>query len=89
MLKIKTKFDNKIINKCPAKILATNRTIRVIGRIKFLVTSIKNNKKVKIKGVPSGIKWERVFLGELKIENIIIINHIVKEVKNIILTCEE
>ena len=50
---------NKWINKCPAIIFATNRTERVIGRIKFLTNSIKTKNGAKKKGLPSGTRWAK------------------------------
>lgn len=58
-------MESKIIKRCPARMLATNRTIKVIGRIIFLTNSIKKSKKVKGRGVPSGIKWNKNFFKEL------------------------
>ena len=46
-----------LISKCPATILAANRTDNVIGRIKFLTNSIKIIKGIKAPGVPEGTKW--------------------------------
>ena len=40
-------LDNRIISRCPAKILATSRTVKVIGRIIFLTISIINKNQVK------------------------------------------
>lgn len=42
--------------RCPATMLAANRTDRVIGRIKFLTSSIITIKGIRAVGVPSGIK---------------------------------
>lgn len=85
----KTNLERRDISKWPARILATSRTIRVIGRIKFLISSIKKSKKVKGKGVPSGIKWYKDLFIELIKEKIIILDQILNEKKNMILTWEE
>lgn len=55
-----------LISKCPATILAANRTERVIGRIKFLTSSIKTMRGISILGVPAGTKWLRNLLKALK-----------------------
>lgn len=47
----------RTMSKCPAIILAANRTARVIGRIKALIVSIKTINGIKAVGVPCGIKW--------------------------------
>lgn len=69
--------------------MATKRTIRVKGRIKFLTNSIKKRRKVKGKGVPSGIKCERNLLGKLIKLNKILVTQVVRERNNITLTCDE
>lgn len=51
---------NNEINRCPAIILAANRTDKVIGRIIFLVVSINTMKDESIIGVPLGTKWENI-----------------------------
>jgi len=45
---------NRCIKRCPAVILATNRTDSVIGRIKFLIISIKTIIGIKAVGDPIG-----------------------------------
>lgn len=42
--------------KCPATILAASRTLKVRGRIKFLINSIITIKGISAKGVPNGTK---------------------------------
>jgi hypothetical protein len=42
--------------RCPATILAVKRTERVIGRIRFLMVSIKTIKNDSPIGVPSGTR---------------------------------
>lgn len=46
----------KVINKCPATILAANRTDKVIGRIILLTISISTINGIKTPGVPKGTK---------------------------------
>lgn len=48
---------NKHNNKWPAVILAINRTLRVSGRIIFLIASIKTINLISATGVPLGTKW--------------------------------
>jgi len=47
---------NKCISRCPAVMFATNRTDRVIGRIKFLTISIKIITGIRNVGDPTGTK---------------------------------
>lgn len=56
------RFPNNVINKCPAIILAVNRTVKVIGRIIFLIVSIHTINGIKIKGVPWGTKCLNMWL---------------------------
>lgn len=51
---------NKVINKCPAIILAVNRTAKVPGRIILLIVSINTIKGIRIFGVPCGIIWVNI-----------------------------
>jgi len=55
------KFPNSESSRCPATMLAVNRTDRVIGRIKLLVISISTIKFISIDGVPIGTKWIIIF----------------------------
>lgn len=48
---------NNVINKCPAIMLAVNRTARVPGRIILLIVSIKTINGIRMGGVPWGIMW--------------------------------
>jgi hypothetical protein len=47
----------KLIKRCPATMLAARRTDNVIGRIKFLTSSIITIRGIKAPGVPVGTKW--------------------------------
>jgi len=51
---------SNVINKCPAIILAVNRTDNVIGRIKLLVVSIRTINEANIIGEFIGTKWENI-----------------------------
>lgn len=46
----------------PATTFAAKRTVKVIGRIKVLINSIKKSKIVIGNGEPSGIQWEKNIL---------------------------
>lgn len=54
-------FPNNVKIKCPAIILADNRTESVIGRIIFLIVSIHTINGIKILGVPFGTRWENIW----------------------------
>jgi len=49
----------RAIKRCPATILAANRTDRVIGRISLLTISIITIKGINATGVPRGTKCEK------------------------------
>jgi len=68
-------FPNKVINKCPAIILAVSRTANVPGRIIFLIVSIQTIKGIKIPGVPWGIRWQNIWFVLLIHPYIINDNH--------------
>ena len=58
--------SNKISIKIwPEIILAVNRTDKVRGRIIILIISIKIKKGAKILGLPKGVKWVIIMLGNL------------------------
>lgn len=60
----------KLINKCPATILAARRTDSVIGRMKFLTSSIIIIRGMSTSGVPEGTKWTKNLLIAFKINPI-------------------
>lgn len=65
-------LPNKVSNKCPAIMLAANRTARVPGRITFLTVSINTINGISAAGVPKGTKWANmccVWLNHPKIIN--------------------
>lgn len=49
-------FPRRVISKCPAIKFAVSRTHNVIGRIKFLVNSIRTINLMRATGVPWGTK---------------------------------
>jgi len=67
---------------------AINRIDKVIGRIIFLVNSIKTRAGVKVIGDPSGTRWVRNLFNLLYKEYIIILSHIVKPIGNTIVIWE-
>jgi len=79
---INAKFLKSLINKCPATILADNRTERVIGRIKFLISSIITIKFIRAVGVPVGTMWIIIFFELFTHPNNIIESHIIIAVVN-------
>lgn len=50
-------FPKSVNKRCPAIILAANRTANVPGRIIFLIVSIQTINGIRIEGVPCGTKW--------------------------------
>lgn len=63
-------FLIKEINRCPAIILAVRRIVKVQGRIKFLIDSIRTIKGINILGVLWGIIWLNInllFFNQLKV----------------------
>ena len=62
-------MEHSTRRRCPAIILAANRTARVIGRIRDLIISMQTINGTKTIGVPSGTRWaitEEKFLTRLK-----------------------
>lgn len=47
-------FPRRDMSKCPAIMFAVSRTHNVIGRIKFLTSSIRTMKFIRAPGVPCG-----------------------------------
>jgi len=81
------KFLNKLISKCPATMLADSRTDNVIGRIKFLISSINTIKFINMFGVPTGTMWVTTFFVLFTNPKIIIDNHILIAVENEMAIC--
>lgn len=73
-------LDNRDINKCPATMLAVNRTDKVIGRIIFLVDSIRTMKFIREIGVDVGVKWIIISLNDFNHPHNMIDTHIVREI---------
>lgn len=57
------------MSRCPATILAANRTDNVIGRITFLISSIMTIKGIRTYGVPIGTKCAKNLFIFLTVEN--------------------
>lgn len=55
-------LPRSVINRCPATMFAIKRTDRVIGRITFLIDSIRTIKGIKAEGVLWGTKWANIWL---------------------------
>lgn len=55
-------FPNRVKSKWPAIIFAVKRTVKVMGRIIFLMVSIQIIKGIKIIGVPWGTKCLNMWL---------------------------
>lgn len=53
-------FPRRVIRRCPAIILAANRTAKVPGRIIFLIVSMITINGIKAGGVPWGTKWANI-----------------------------
>lgn len=51
---------NRVISRWPAIMLAVKRTDREIGRIRFLIVSIRIMNGIRIVGVPDGIMWANI-----------------------------
>lgn len=58
-------LSKRVIKRCPATILAISRTERVIGRITFLMVSIKTIKGISTEGVLWGTRCENMWLVNL------------------------
>jgi len=65
---------NKVNNKWPAIILAVNRIVKVMGRIIFLMDSIKIINGINTLGVPWGTKWVNIWLVSFIHPKIIILS---------------
>ena len=81
------KFLNKIRIKWPEIKFADNRIDRVHGRIISLINSIITIKFIKNLGELSGTKCLKVFIGKLKIEQIINFNHIESDIDKLNIRC--
>jgi len=67
-------LPNRDINKCPAIRFAVSRTDNVIGRMRFLTSSISTMNIIRALGVPWGTKWDNimfVFFVQPKVTNLI------------------
>lgn len=68
-------FPSKVINKCPAIILADSRIAKVPGRIMFLIVSIRTIKGIRTGGVPWGTRWANIWVVLLIQPNSMNVNH--------------
>lgn len=50
----------RMVRRCPAVMLAANRTARVRGRMNSLTSSIITRKNMMAAGDPSGTRWANV-----------------------------
>lgn len=62
-------LPKRVSKRCPAIIFAANRTDKVIGRIMFLISSIKTINGINAGGVPKGTKWAKAWIVSLIHEN--------------------
>lgn len=53
-------LPRRVSKRCPAIILAANRTARVPGRITFLIVSMRTIKGMSGPGVPWGTRWANI-----------------------------
>ena len=80
-------FPNKVRSKCPAIILAVNRTAKVPGRITFLIVSIHTIKGNNTLGAPCGTKCANIWFVLLSHPNNIKDNHKGKDKDKVIIKC--
>lgn len=55
-------FPSRVNKRCPAIILAANRTANVPGRIIFLTVSIHTINGISTGGVPWGTRWVNIWI---------------------------
>lgn len=77
-------LPSKDINRWPAIRLAVSRTDSVIGRIRFLTSSINTMNIIRGPGVPCGTRWDSIMFVFLIQPNIIKLNQNVKEIGKLI-----
>ena len=75
------------ISRCPATRLAVNRTHRVTGRIRLLISSIITMKFIRGKGVPCGTRWISMWLVFFVHPNSMIVSQIVRDRGNVMGRC--
>lgn len=76
------KFLSNLIRRCPATMLADSRTDRVIGRIRFLTSSIRTMKFISMVGVPKGTICDIICFGNVNHPMIRVLIHMVMAVEN-------
>jgi len=84
----RAKFLSKLNSKWPATMFADSRIDRVIGRMMFLVNSIRTMKFIRAIGVPVGTVWANILWVLLIHPNNIMAIHIVIAVGRAIIMCE-
>lgn len=77
-------LPKRVKRRCPAIILAANRTANVPGRIMFLIVSINTINGIKTGGVPWGTKWANMCWVWLIHPLIIRVTHRGRERANVI-----
>jgi len=75
MLILIIRFPRRVIRRCPAIRFAVNRTHKVMGRIKFLVSSIRTMNAMRALGVPCGNRCESMWFVLLYQPNITTVIH--------------
>ncbi len=72
-------FPKRDISKWPAIKLAVSRTHSVIGRIRFLTSSMITIKFIRATGVPCGRRWESMWFVFFVQPKVMMVNHTVRE----------
>ena len=68
-------LPKSVKSKCPAIMLAANRTARVPGRMTLLIVSIRTINGIRTEGVPWGTRWANICWVWLIQPLIIRVNH--------------
>jgi hypothetical protein len=80
-------FPRRHIRRCPAIMLALSRTLKVIGRMMFLTSSIHTMKAIKATGVPIGRVWANIWIVFLIHPNIMKAVHVMIAAGNVSIIC--
>lgn len=81
-------FPNKDIRRCPAIKFAVKRTHRVMGRIRFLVNSIRTINDMSAPGVPWGNRWDSMWFVFFIHPNVTMASHLTKDKGRVTTRCE-
>lgn len=81
-------FPKRVISRCPAIRFAVSRTHKVMGRIKFLVSSIRTMNLMRATGVPCGTKCASMWFVFLIQPNRLMVNHLSKARGRVTTRCE-